>query len=318
MQGLCLGTMREAAFIQRNKRRWEQLERSVNGMEKLSADETSDLYIQLTDDLSYARTFYPKSAVLVYLNGLAGKLHQHIYRNKPTDRGRFITFWTQEIPLLMARTRKELLLSFALTVITALLGALSAYHDPDFVRTILGDEYVDQTLSNIHNGTPMAIYGSQEASSMFLYITVNSAGTAYVLLSNGFMLGAFQYFFFQQGVGVESMLSIWLHGTLEISAIVIAGAAGFTMGNAFLFPGTYPRGTSLMRGARDGMKIVVGLVPVFIAAGFIESFLTRHSPIFNTWVSVSIIALSLAYIIGYFVILPYHAERKRGPVAPSA
>jgi uncharacterized membrane protein SpoIIM required for sporulation len=325
--------MREAAFIQRNKGKWEKLERSVGGREQLSADEASDLYIQLTDDLSYARTYYPKSSILVYLNALASKLHQYVYRNKPTERSRLITFWTEEIPLVMASTRRELLLSFGLTLITALLGALSAYHDPEFVRIILGDDYVDQTLENIKNGTPMAIYGSQDEGDMFMFITSNnirvsfiafamgmlfSLGTAYILLTNGFMLGAFQYFFFKHGAGLESVLSIWLHGTLEISAIIIAGSAGFTMGNAFLFPGTYPRTTSLIHGARKGLKIVIGLVPIFIMAGFIESFLTRHAPIMHTWVSSTIILGSLAYIIGYFIILPYHAERKHRAVAPRA
>ena len=327
--------MREAAFIQRNKNKWEKLERSVSGMEKLSADEASDLYIQLTDDLSYASTYYPKSSVLVYLNGLASKLHQYVYRNKPTERSRFTTFWTQEIPLAMARTRRELLLSFTIVLVTALIGAVSAHYDPDFVRMVIpgGEDYVDQTLENIHNGKPMAIYGSANESDMFMFITVNnirvsfiafamgilfSMGTAYMLMSNGFMLGAFQYFFFQHGVGVESVLSIWLHGTLEISAITIAGAAGFSMGNAFLFPGTYPRMVSLVNGARTGVKIVIGLVPVFILAGFLESFVTRHAPVMHTWVSSSIILLSLAFIIGYFILLPYHAERTHRAVAPRA
>lgn len=327
--------MREAAFIQRNRTKWEKLERSVNGMEKLSADEASDLYIQLTDDLSYANTFYPKSSVLIYLNGLASKLHQYVYRNKPTERSRITTFWTHEIPLAMARTRRELLLSFTIMLVTALIGAVSAHYDPDFVRMVIpgGEDYVDQTLENIHNGKPMAIYGSGNESDMFMFITVNnirvsfiafamgiffSVGTAYMLMTNGFMLGAFQYFFFQQGVGVESVMSIWLHGTLEISAITIAGAAGFSMGNALLFPGTYPRMVSLVIGARTGVKIVIGLVPVFILAGFLESFVTRHAPVMHPWVSSTIILLSLAFIIGYFIILPYHAERSHRAVAPRA
>lgn len=327
--------MREAAFIHRNKSRWEKLERSLNGLDQLGADEASDLYIQLTDDVSYARTYYPKSTVLIYLNGLASKLHQHVYRNKPVERGRFITFWTQEIPLTMASTRKELMLSFAVLLITSLIGAISAHYDPDFVRLVMpgGEAYVDQTLENIRNGEPMAIYGSADEGDMFLYITVNnirvsfiafalgilfSVGTAYILMSTGFMLGAFQYFFFSYGVGVESILSIWLHGALEISAITIAGAAGFTMGNAFLFPGTYPRITSLLNGARKGVRIVIGLVPVFILAGFLESFVTRHAPVMHTWVSASIIIASFAFIIWYFILLPYHAERTHRSVAPSA
>ena len=325
--------MREAAFIQRNKARWERLEKAGEQLQGLSPDEASDHYVQVTDDLSYARTFYPRSNVHTYLNGLAGVMHRHIYRNKPQDRGRFVRFWAEEVPLAMAATRPMLLLSFTVFVLACIIGAVSAAHDDAFVRLILGDGYVDTTLENITNGTPMAIYGSDNESDMFLRITWNNIrvslvafaagllaffGTGLVLVNNGIMLGSFQYFFHQQGVLLESVLSIWVHGTLEISAIVIAGAAGFTMGRGFLFPGTLTRMQSFTASARLGLKVVIGLVPVFIVAGFLESFVTRHAATMPNWASASIIVLSLAAVILYFIILPYHVERRSRALAPSA
>ena len=71
------------------------------------------------------------------------------------------------------------------------------------------------------------------------------------------------------------MLAIWLHGTLEIWSIIVAGAAGLALGNGWLFPGTYSRLESFKRGAKRGVKIVVGTIPIFIMAGFIESFITQ-------------------------------------------
>ncbi|WKZ67386.1 MAG: stage II sporulation protein M [Flavobacteriales bacterium] len=326
--------MREAAFIKRNQAKWQRLEQSIAGLGQLSGDEASDLYIQLTDDLSYARTFYPKSAVVSYLNGLAVRLHQHIYRNKRTPRGRFISFWAREVPQALAEARRNLALSFAIFAVAVLIGAVSAAHDDTFVRLILGDDYVDMTLDNIKQGRPMGVYESMEEGGMFLHITTNnirvsfvafvagllaSFGTVLVLLYNGVMLGSFQYFFHEQGVLAESVLTIWVHGTLEISAIVVAGGAGLTLGNSWLFPGTYTRGESLRRGARTGLKVVMGLLPVFIAAGFLESFVTRHALTLRPWVAITIILASLAWVIHYFIILPYHAERRRaGPVAPGA
>lgn len=323
--------MREAAFIQRNQEKWQRLEKVVNGMDGLSGDETSELYIQLNDDLSYARTFYPKSNIPVYLNGLAVRLHQHIYRNQRTPRGRFRTFWTQEVPLAIAATREQLLLSFVVFAIAVAIGALSAKHDATFVRLILGDDYVDMTLENIRKGEPMAVYGGHDEGLMFLGITINNVrvsmacfalglfaglGTVVALMMNGIMVGAFQYFFHEQGVLRESLLTIWVHGTLEISAIIIAGAAGFALGRGMLFPGTYTRGESFRHWARVGLKVVMGLVPVFITAGFLESFVTRHALAVPPFVSLLIIGGSLAFIIHYFIILPYHAERRAGPLAP--
>ena len=325
--------MREAAFIQRNQAKWQRLEQVVTGLHKLSGDEASELYIQLNDDLGYAQTFYPKSKVTVYLNSLAVRLHQHIYRNKREPRGRFMRFWAHEVPLALAAARTNLMWSFIVFALAALIGAVSAAHDPSFVRLILSDAYVDMTMENIRNGEPMAVYGNMEQGTMFLYITINNIRVAFycfiagmltsflpglLLLFNGIMVGAFQYFFHQEGVLTESLLSIWMHGTLEISSIIIAGGAGLCLGNGMLFPGTYKRGVSFRHGAITGVKVVVGLVPLFIIAGFLESYMTRHALDVRPWVAITIIGASLAFVIYYFIILPFHAERRAGTVAPSA
>jgi uncharacterized membrane protein SpoIIM required for sporulation len=123
------------------------------------------------------------------------------------------------------------------------------------------------------------------------------------------MLGSFQYYFFAKGLGWQSVLVIWIHGTLEISAIVIAGTAGMIMGSGLLFPGTRKRVDSLKRAAKDGVKVIVSLVPVFIAAAFLEGFITRHTAM-PMWLSISILLLSLTFIIGYFVIYPVYLQRK--------
>ena len=102
----------------------------------------------------------------------------------------------------------------------------------------------------------------------------------------------------------ECFLATMLHGTLELSAIVVAGAAGLAMGNGWLFPGTYTRMESFKRGARRGLKIVVGTVPLFIIAGFIESFLTRHTDMGDGW-RIAIISLSALFIVFYFIYLPF-------------
>src|SRR3546814_364702 len=153
---------------------------------------------------------------------------------------------------------------------------------------------------------------------MFLYIAFNnikvsflafvagvlfSFGTVWVLFQNGVMLGAFQFFFYQKGLLLTSVLSIWIHGTLEISAIIIAGSAGLVMGNSLLFPGTWSRLESFRRGARRGLKIVIGLVPVFITAALLEGFVTSHTDM-PLWLSVSIITCSGAFLLYYFVLYP--------------
>ena len=317
--------MREAVFLRQNTEKW----RRYASQPATDPDELAARFVELTDDLSYARTFYPDSSTTQYLNELTGKLHQAVYKNKKENTGRFGKFWRLELPLLVARSYRSLLWALAFFCLASAIGALSAAYDDTFVRVILGDQYVNQTLNNIRRGDPMAVYKSAGQTEMFIGITLNnifvalrtfamgallSFGTAWSLFTNGVMLGAFQYFFFAHGVGVQSVLTIWIHGTLEISAIVLAGGAGFVMGNSLLFPGTYSRADSFRRGARDGLKLAIGLVPIFVVAGFLESFVTRHTEM-PLALSLFIIGSSLAFILSYFVVYPWWLHRQARTVS---
>ncbi len=310
--------MKEIYFIRQNIEKWRSLEEIVDNIAAHSPGKLADAYTEITADLSFSQSHFPQSRITIYLNNLASALHNLLYKNKKEKYSRILTFWTREIPKVMYHSRKELLYSFITFMISLFIGVISASNDDSFVRLILGNGYVDMTLANIASGDPMAVYGNYDEMPMFLMITFNNIevsfrtfvagifsglGTGLILFYNGVMVGAFQTFFFQHNVGIESMLSIWLHGTFEISAIIIAGAAGFALGNGWLFPGTYSRGYAFRQGAKRGIKIIVGLIPVFIMAGFIESFLTRHTE-FPTFLRLSIILFSFACVIYYYIILP--------------
>ena len=317
--------MREAAFVKKNKEKWKQFEEVLKGHQRQTPDRVSNLYIQLTDDLAYARTFFPESETVLYLNHLAMRVHQSIYKNKRERSGRILSFWKYELPLLFYKHRKQFLYAFLIFVGAMLIGVVSSIYDENFARLILGDRYVNMTIENIEKGDSMAVYKSRGQVDMFFAITYNnvrvsfyafilgiffSIGTGYILLLNGIMVGCFQYFFYGYGLLLESFLTIWIHGTIEISSIVIAGGSGMVMGNSFLFPGTLPRWHSLKKGARDGLKIVIGLVPLFIIAGFLESFVTRLTE-FPIAIKIGIILLSAVFIILYVVVYPsYIANRK--------
>ena len=311
--------MKEAIFVKQNIGRWQQAEALVGGTEAESPDVLADAYITTTSDLAFAQTHYPKSRTTQYLNALAFALHNTIYRYKREPLSRLLTFWTREVPQTMWEARRELLFSFIIFMVSVFIGVVSTLGDADFPRVILGDDYVDMTFENIANGEPMAVYNNSGESDMFLGITLNnvwvsfrvfamgvltSFGTGYMLLTNGVMVGAFQTFFIEQGLGWPSFLAIWLHGTLEMSAIVVAGAAGLALGNGWLFPGTYSRIVSFRRGARRGLKIVIGTVPVFVCAAFIEGFLTRHTE-WPDALRLLIILLSFTFVVYYFIILPH-------------
>lgn len=316
--------MREAAFVKQNKDKWLRFESVLKNNIQMSPDELSALYIEITDHLSFAQTFYPKSSTHTFLNNLAILAHQKIYKTKRESRTRFITFYTEEFPLFFKSYHKQLLISFITFTLFCVIGAFSAATDGDFVRLILGDGYVNMTLDNIEKEDPMAVYKQIGEVEMFLGITINnirvalyafvfgimlSIGTIFILMNNGVMVGSFQYFFYEQGVFWESVRTIWIHGTIEISVIIIAGCAGLVLGNSILFPGTYTRLQSFLRGAKAGLKIIISTIPFFIIAGFLEGFVTRQTHI-PDWLAILIIGGSLYLILFYYIIYPIKLNKK--------
>ncbi|MEN2487653.1 stage II sporulation protein M [Flavobacterium sp. B11] len=317
--------MREIAFIKQNREKWLEFELAIFGKAKKNPDELANLYIQMMNDLSYAQTYYPKSKTVVYLNHLASQIYQKIYKTKRTDQNRLIDFFKIEVPLLVYEYRRYLVYAFVLFFVTVSIGVLSARYDRDFVRLILGDEYVNMTLENIKKGNPMAVYGSGSNWGSFIGITVNNLfvgarcyfygifagiGTFNVFLQNCIMLGSFQYFFYEQGVFWKSVRGIWIHGSMEIFAIVIETTAGFILGASILFPKTFSRMNSFKIGFKNSFKIFLSTFPFTISAGFLEGFITRYSIDMPNWLSSFIILVTLAIISFYYLIYPFIVHKK--------
>jgi len=312
--------MREALFLKQNKERWKSYEQHHAD----DPDALAERFVSLTDDLAYARTFYPGSKTVKYLNGLAADIHLAIYQNKKEKRNRLVDFWKYDLPMIMGKHRKQLLYAFLFFMVFLLMGIISAKYDEDFVRLILGDDYVNMTNENIEKGDPFGVYKQSDPLLMFIAIGFNNiyvsfrifvqglllgVGTVYGLFYNGIMLGSFEYYFFSKGLGWQSILVVFIHGTLEISAIIIAGAAGLILGNSIVFPKTYSRKVSIMNGASDGMKVIIGLLPIFVVAAFFEGFITRHTEM-PPWLSITILSGSLFFIIYYFIIYPFRLVKK--------
>jgi uncharacterized membrane protein SpoIIM required for sporulation len=317
--------MREAAFVKQNKDKWLEFESILKNKTNIDPDLLSDLYIEITDHLSYAKTFYKNSNTERYLNQLASQAHQNIYKTKKEPKNRLISFFTTEFPLMFRQHHRELLITFLVFAFFTFVGAYSTAGDGDFVRAFgLSDGYVNMTLENIEKGDPMAVYKEQSESNMFLGITINNIkvallafgygilfgiGSLYFMIRNAIMLGSFQYFFYQQDLLWESARTIWIHGTIEISVIIVAGCAGVVMGNGMLFTGTLPRLESFKRGVINGLKILMSTIPFFIIAGFLEGFVTRHTEM-PDWLAILIIGCSLFIILFYYVYYPIKLARR--------
>jgi uncharacterized membrane protein SpoIIM required for sporulation len=121
----------------------------------------------------------------------------------------------------------------------------------------------------------------------------------------------------------EAFLAIMLHGTLELSMIVLSGCAGLALARGLLFPGTYKRSEALLMSARHGIKMMIAVSVFLVIASLIESFATRYSQlteIKNGQLILDVfrlilILISAAVVIGYFVLYPRYRYRK-GYITP--
>jgi len=283
--------MREVAFIKQNKEKWLRFENTIKEKNISHPEEISKLYVHLINDLAFAQTYYKKSKLVVYLNHLCILAFQKIYKTRKEDKSKILSFFLLDVPLLVYKNKRYFLYSFITFGLSVAIGLISAIYDDSFIRLILSDGYVNETLVNIKEGNPTAVYNSGSQWGSFIGITFNNLkvgitaftlgitggiGTAYALLQNGIMLGAFQYLFVKHNVFFESLKGIWVHGAMEIFTIIIEGGLGFMLGASILFPKTHTRITSFKRGMRNGIKIMIATFPFTITAGFLEGFISRY------------------------------------------
>ncbi|MEO5947683.1 MAG: stage II sporulation protein M [Chitinophagaceae bacterium] len=312
--------MREALFIKKNKDRWLKNEHSPSK----DPDEMAADFTQLVDDLAYAKTFYPSGKVTNYINSQASRIYLDIYKNRKEESNRLVTFWKYDLPLTIRKHHKVVLFSFIFFLIFFIIGYFVSAQNDDMARSIFGDGYVDQTQENIANGNPFGIYehGNPFLSwlnlmihnirvSFLMFVSGIFAGIPclYIAIKNSIMIGVFDHFFAARGLGIDFWLVVFVHGTLEITGLIIATAAGLVLGKSFLFPGTIKRIDAFKQGAKDGVKIMIGLIPVFALAAFFEGFITR---LYNdiSILTTAIFALSVLFVIWYFIIYPIRLGRK--------
>jgi uncharacterized membrane protein SpoIIM required for sporulation len=314
--------MKETAFIRQNRQKWADFEHTLADPHR-DPDRLHDLYIQITDDLSHARTFYPTRSVRAYLNGLGQLIFRDIYKQKKSPLSKIKYFFTDELPQVIYESRWSFFWALVFFVLSFAIGFFSSMMDEQFLKTILGDAYVNMTVENIKKGDPMAVYKSSGRFDMTFGIMANNirvclvyfitgvfagVGSVAMMMYNCIMLGAFLQFFSRYNLVAEANLTVWMHGSLEISAIVIGTAAGITMGRGLLFPGTYTRLQAFQMSARRGIKIMVGVIVMLVFAALIEGNLTRHTEL-GTSRGV-FIAANLAAILFYYGWLPFYNARK--------
>ncbi|MDP4263102.1 MAG: stage II sporulation protein M [Bacteroidota bacterium] len=312
--------MREALFIKKNRDRWLKNQ----AMPAEDADDMAKDFTQLVDDLAYAKTFYPSSKVTQFINAEASKIYLSIYKNRKEESNRLVTFWKYDLPLTVHKHHVTILFSFIVFIIFFSIGFFVSRQDESVASTLLPPGYIDVTQEYIDKKNPFGIYESGNPLLSWIWIMINNIIVALRSFASGILcgipaindlvkfglqVGAFDEIFAARGFGTQFFLVVFVHGTLEITAYIITGAAGIVMGKSFLFPGTIKRLSALKQGAKDGVKLMIGLLPVFMLAAFFEGLFTR---LYNdiSWLTTAIVSLSVLFVIWYFIIYPITLSKK--------
>jgi uncharacterized membrane protein SpoIIM required for sporulation len=280
-------------FIAARQPHWAELERLLersegNGLQQFDAEEIEALgrgYRQVVSDLAIARRDYPDDQLTVWLNGLAARAHLRLYRAPAGSWRRLGQFFWTDFARRFRAAGGYLGVSALLLFGPAVLAYVAALLSPT-LRDALVPEQLRQLMESgrtwtdiepgLRAGMATVIFTNniQVAFIGFAGGVLFGLGTAYVLMSNGLMLGsllgAAQFY------GVAPLLWAFIspHGYLELTCIIIAGAAGLMLGDALLRPGLLPRREALARAARRAIELVVGAAPVLVVAGLIEGFVS--------------------------------------------
>lgn len=314
--------MKETQFIEKHSNGWEDAQKALNVE---SEGYIEDVYQEVQDDLGYAQSHYSKRMVTNFLEGLAGSLH--IFLIKQAKIRGVKEFYTQVVPKHLFFLRKYLLYSLVIVLLGLGTGYLGYLIDNDFARAVLSDDYVDMTLNNIQKGDPLGVYKSENSWNMFVQIATNNLrvaimffvlgslfalGSGLIIYYNGLILGVFSALLIENGQGYEYFLTVYQHGTLEILTMVVEGATGLCIGASIFNPGKFSKMVALRRNAQTAGIVLLGTIPIIILAAFIESFLTRFTDLPNI-LRFGIIAMSLLFVIAYFIYIPWRRYRNYEP-----
>ena len=226
----------------------------------------------------------------------------------------------------MYLARREMLISFLVFIVSMAIGIYSSIKNPQFAALVLGPDYVAMTQANIAKGEAMAVYTGGTGMEGFLRILLNNAridvmmlgfglvfsvGALFILIRNGIMVGVFQYFFLEHGGFKDSILTIWLHGTIEITTIGLMGGVALLARKGLLLPGNYTRYQSFRLSAGNAGKLLLMVLPFTFIAAVIEGFITRMTGMPDV-IKGFFILLSLAIVVVYFFIYPRLVHKRIG------
>ena len=301
-------------WILKRRPYWDRLasllsQSDASGLGQLTRAELQEmalLYRQVAADLSVLRQDSTARTYAQHVNHLLARAHHIIYSGRKTNLFTLVRFLRDEYPAIFQRQIRFVLASLAVSVGWGLLGAAITSVHPEFMRMFVSAKMI-ATMERHHMWTESVVTVAPLATSaimtnnlavsfvVFASGIVFGLGTFFYLAVNGLMLGVVAAACRQYGMSLPLWSFVAPHGALELPSIVIAGAAGFRLGHAMLFPGALRWRDSVARGGIEATRLVSGIIPLLIVAGCLEGFFSpSQAPI---WLKFTVSGLLFSLLL---------------------
>ena len=278
---------------------WKRLEAMLDLIEKKSPRRLSSedlfelprLYRSTLSALSIARETSLDGSMIAYLESLSTRAYFILYGCRDSFWKQLGGYFAQGWPAAVRGMVPEILIIAALFIGSGLAGYFLVMNDPAWFGAIVPSELASgrnmqasvETLRESIYGAPKEGGLEVFATSLFTHnsqvsIMAFALGFAFgiptflLIASNGVLLGAFYAVFVSKGLGVGFTGWLMIHGSTELSAIILAGAAGLHIGRAVAFPGVRSRLAAAGDAGRRGALVMIGVVIMLLAAGLLEGF----------------------------------------------
>ncbi len=276
---------------------WERLDRLVGRIEKRSVRVLDDddllalpsLYRTTLSSLSVARETSLDRALIAYLEQLCTRAYFQIYGVQTSAAAQIARFFAVGWPRAIQELWRETLASLLLGVVGTFVAYYLVRHDPSWFYLITPEgtsdgrdpsasaAFLRSTLYGGGKGNGLATFATylfqhnaQIAIFSFALGFAFAVPTALLVTYNGLSLGAFVAVFSAKGLTVNVIGWLMIHGTTELFAITLSGAAGFRIGLAIAFPGRRARMDSAVAAGRSAAVAMAGTVVMLSVAGMLE------------------------------------------------
>lgn len=319
-----------ASFRSEREGDWTAFDALLTRAEKRSPNALSDdellslpvLYRSTLSSLSVARATSLDQALIAYLESLSLRGYFYLYGARRGLVERIASFFIYDWPGAVRDLWRETIVSVTLMFVGAaaafkLVASDSTWFDAIIPADLAAGRGPDATTEWLRSGlydgggflSGFAAYlfthNVQVSILAFALGFALAVPTVLLILMNGAILGAMLHVFWSKGLGYE--LGGWLaiHGSTELFAIAIAGAAGMRIGTSLAFPGELTRLRSAARAGRVAASAMVGVTVMLLAAGLLEGF--GRQTITDDETRYMIGGGFLLFWLGYFYV--FRAER---------